>query len=172
MNYFLLSQILGVFAFLTGLAGYQCKEHRNILICFAICSFLTAAHFILLSATTAAAVVGISGFRHLTAIFTKTRTACISFLLILAVSTVFTYEAPINLLATLSAALGTVASFSKKPAHARIIWMISSSTYIAHNFIINSPVATMMESVFLISNIYMYQKLFGRSHHTRNNVAP
>lgn len=159
---FALSQILAALAFLCGLYGYQQKEHNKVLISFSICSFLTAAHFALLESWTAAAVVTISGFRHLTALYTKKRLALYFFYLILALSTAWTYQEPVNLLAGFSAALGTTASFSKNTARARLIWMCSSASYVTHNYLVNSPVALIMEGFFLIVNFTAYRRHFWR----------
>jgi hypothetical protein len=157
---YVLSQCIAALAFIAGLAGFQSREHKNVLIFFAICSFLSASHFALLFAWTASLVVFISGIRHIVAIYFRNYLALVLFLGVVVISTILTYQEPVNLLAAFSAGMGTIGSFSKNTGRARLIWMVSSVSYIIHNYLVHSPVATGMEIFFLFSNILAYRRYF------------
>lgn len=155
---FFISQCLAALAFVAGLVGFQCKHLKQVLICFSICSFLVSIHFALLGAWTAMVVVGLSGIRHFTAIFYRKKRALFFFLTLLVISTILTYKEPVNLLAAFASFVGTFGSFAKSTARARLLWTNATIANICHNYIIHSPVATMMEIFFLISNIIAYRR--------------
>ena len=70
-----------------------------------------------------------------------------------------TYERPINLIPIGTSLIGTTAVFFASNASLRLALGACSTLWLYHNVVVGSPVATVMESVFLVSNFIGYIRL-------------
>ncbi|MBM4074274.1 MAG: YgjV family protein, partial [Planctomycetes bacterium] len=50
----------------------------------------------------------------------------------------------------------------KSDRRLRVCFMFGNSTWLLHNVIAGSPVASVMEASFLASNVFSYYRLYGR----------
>ena len=167
MTPFLWSQVVAGCAFLCGLASYQFRQRRLVLLCLTCLAALNAVHFLLLDRPTPAVMMLFTASRYITAIYTQRRRYLYLFLAIAMVGVVATYDGPLSLLSLTAVLCGTIGSFHASDRIMRICFMCGNSCWLIHNLLSMTPVATFMEASFLTSNVIGYCKFYlGRSRST------
>ena len=162
MSAFVLSQLLIGVAFLIDLASFQFRERCYVLMCLAAAACLIGVHFWLLDAYTAAFLGFLAALRFITALFSRSPLLLMLFLGVVLVNAVLTWVGVMSLLATVGSLISTTAAFLHSDRGFRIMMMIASLFWIAHNAVAQSPAAIALESFFLLSNLVGYYR-----HHLR-----
>ena len=161
-NYFLYSQILVFIALIFDSLSFQFKERKFTLICFAVSSALVSTHYFLLGRMTAGIIVFFSIIRFTTTYFTTNKKWMYLFLSINILALVWTYQSMYDLIIFLGICLNTLAVFQEQNKLMRKIMMVGTSCIIIYNIIIFTPMAILLESVFLTSNIVGYYRHYGQ----------
>ncbi|PID70303.1 hypothetical protein CSB37_02870 [bacterium DOLZORAL124_38_8] len=156
MNNFLISQILATGAFISDMLSFQQKTRKNILILLSISSGLIALHYFFLNKFLAGLLVFISLVRYITACYTKSNKALFLFLGINIISGIYLYSHSTDIITILALVFITVGSFQKNDQYLRLIMMPGTALFILYNYLIWSPVAVLLESALLTSNIVGY----------------
>lgn len=159
---FVLSQILIGIAFVFDVASFQFKKRELTLICFGCAAALISAHFFLLGAVTAGAVVAVSIFRFITAYFTTDKRFMYLFLGVVLALGMYTYDGVEDIFITAALAFATVGSFMADERHLRHFFMVGTTLTIIHNVIIFTPAAILLETFFLGSNLLSYWRFYLR----------
>lgn len=160
MDNFLVSQILAGAAFVLGMASFQFGLRRHILWCWFASALFNALHFLVLGQTTAGVLILITSVRFLTASFTTDRRLMYLFMGILLAGFFITFKSLISLLAIGAALLGTWGAFQSDDRRIRIALVLCSASWIVHNTLVGSPVAALMETAFLLSNLVGWWRFY------------
>jgi len=157
---FVVSQILIAIALVFDLASFQFKSRKITLLCFAAAASLISAHFFLLGAVTAGAVVAVSVLRFATAYFTSDRRVMYGFLCIVLALGMFTYDGFEDILITAGMLFATIAAFSVNERRLREFMGAGTVLIIIHNIIIFTPAGILLEVFFLGSNLLSYWRFY------------
>jgi hypothetical protein len=156
---FLVSQVFAAFAFLCGTYSYQLNDRKNVLLCWSACGLLNSLHFALLGAITPSVITAITGSRFLLAQRTSSFGIFLFFICASLTAGFLTYERPLNLIPIGTSLIGTTAVFYGSNLALRLCLGFCSVLWLYHNIVIGSPVASVMECVFLLSNFIGYIRL-------------
>ena len=160
MSTFVLSQILAGIAFALGVVSFQFKERRSVLLCLFFLTLFNSSHFFLLGRPGPAVLLILIGLRFLTAILSTNRALMYLFLFLSLGAFLLTFTSPLNLLALIAVLLGTYGSFQPDGRTMRIILMLGNALWLIHNLLASTPVATLMEASFLVSNLLGYRRFY------------
>jgi hypothetical protein len=162
MSDFLLSQILVAVVLCFDLASFQFREKRRVLACLVFSALLLGIHFALIGAQTAAVLGFIGALRFATAIFSHARWLLYLFLSLVLINAVYSYVGLITVLATIGALITTTAAFFGSDKQFREGMMLGTLVWIAHNAMVGSPGAVVLETLFLGSNLVGYYRYYLR----------
>lgn len=171
MSSFLLSQLLVGVAFFFDLASFQFREKRKVLACLVFSALLLGFHFYLVEAYTAAVLGFIAAARFITAMFTSSRWLLALFLGLVLGNAVISFTGIATVLATLGATITTTASFLASDRRFRELMAVGIVIWIAHNALVGSPGAVVLETFFLGSNIVGYYRFYLREPRPRSSGA-
>lgn len=160
MSVFIFSQLLALVAIFFDLASFQFKERKQIVSCLCVAGILILSHFILLEQWTAAGLMAIATIRYFISIFTTSKRIMLVLLFCSLIVFVSTFMGILSVLCFIGSTFQTVASFSKNDKTLRQLMVIGTSFWLLHNFFINSPVAVVMEVLFISSNIVGYFRFY------------
>lgn len=163
MSDFALSQLLAAIAFACGMVSFQCKGRRPILLWLSVSAYFNGCHFFVLDVPEAGTLFLIMGTRSIAATFSTNRKTMFLFLGLACVGFYFSYKNPLGFLALSGTLLATYASFQKAEKRVRVIFGLSAIIWIAHNILVRSPVAALMEATLQASNAVGYWR-FHRSN--------
>ena len=153
MNIFLLSQCIAVVSFLLGILSFQFKQRRQVLHCWFFADAINAIHFCLLGRYEVMTLLLVSSTRFLTAAYTRDRRLMYLFFGLTAGGFFLTYQLPVSFLVLISGFLGTYGTFHKGDLSIRFALLGCGILWITHNILVGSPVAVVMESSYLLSNV-------------------
>jgi Bacterial inner membrane protein len=162
MSNFILSQLLIGIAICTDTLSFQFKEKKKIVACLLVSCSLISAHFMLLGHWTAACLGLLAAARFTASIFSSSKKLMAIFVIATVVVSIFTYEGLLSVLGCSGGIFGTVASFCKEDKPLRQLMLIGTSLWIVHNFLAGSPMAVLMEAIFISSNIVGYFRFYIR----------
>jgi len=166
MSDFYLSQLLIAIAIVFDIASFQFKKRQHIVSCLSVAGVLICAHFMLLSQWTAAGVMAIATVRYVMSIFSTAKHYQYFFVLTAIIVTACTYTSVVSLLSLSGSIFQTVAAFSKADKQLRQLMIIGTMFWMMHNLLINSPLAVLMEIVFLCSNLVAYYRFYINQQHS------
>ncbi|MCO6357065.1 YgjV family protein [Pseudoalteromonas shioyasakiensis] len=150
---FILSQCLVAIATILDLASFQFKQRQAILACLFSSVLLTSVHFMLLDNFSAASLMLIAALRYGYCIFARKSWVMIAFMLLSISAVLFTWQSWVSFIALSATLLQTYASFQGKDFTLRILMIVGTIGWVAHNALVFSPLAVVMETVFLVSNL-------------------
>lgn len=162
MSAFALSQILIAIAILFDLASFQFKDRRKIVGCLCFSGVLISSHFVLLAQWTAAGLMAIATIRYFLSAFTTSKNIMYGFILSAILVTFFTFSGAVSLLGLAGTIFQTTASFNGNDKKLRQLMMIGTSLWLLHNYLVGSPMAVLMEVVFISSNLVGYYRFYIR----------
>jgi hypothetical protein len=142
------------------MSSFQFRWRRHILWCWSASALFNAAHFLVLGQVTAGVLILITSARFLAASFTTDRRLMYFFVAALLAGFSVTYSSPLSLLAIGASLLGTWGAFQPDDRHIRITLVLCSASWIVHNALVASPVAALMESAFLASNLVGWWRFY------------
>ena len=161
MDSFLISQVLAAVAFTCGVISFQLKKRRNVLLWLCASALSNAAHFFFLGRAGAGTLYVVMGIRVFTAAFTTDRRLMYLFMGLILAGFAVSYERPLDILALFGSLLATFGNFQATDRKVRLYYMACAVTWMVHNFIAGSPVAVLMETTFLVSNLIGYRRIYG-----------
>ena len=161
MSDFALSQILAGIAFAFGLASFQFKARRNVLLCLCVSVAFNGAHFFLLDRPGPSTLMLITGIRYLVATISTDRRVMIFFLLVTCAAFFTTFKSPVSFLALVGSLIGTFGSFQPSGQKVRLYFMGGNVAWLVHNAFLWTPVGVAMESLLLTSSVVGYWRYFG-----------
>ena len=160
MSAFLISQLLAALAFLFGMASFQFKPRKAVLLSIFFCAIFNATHFLVLERYSVATLIFINSVRFLVAAYWPSQRWMWVFMALASGSFFFTYENAVSLLGLTAALIGTVGSFKHTDREIRVYLMWVSSFWVVHNLLVGSPVAMLMEACFLLSNYIGWRRFY------------
>lgn len=160
MSVFIISQLLILIAISFDLASFQFKKRKQIVSCLCVAGTLIFSHFILLEQWTAAGLMAVATIRYFVSIFTTSKKVMLAFLLCSLIVFIFTFMGTISILCFTGSVFQTIASFCKNDKKLRLLMIIGTSFWLLHNVLINSPVAVVMEALFISSNLIGYYRFY------------
>ena len=158
MNEFWLSQTIGLIGLMFDSLSAQFKQRYQIFSAMGIGSVFIATHFYLLGQHTAAAMFLIAGVRHFVTIRYRQRWLYALFIGLALASVALTYAGYLSLMSGAANLLMVSGSFAYGQKQMRILLMAGASVWLIHNLIIFSPVAILLEVVFLSSGLIGYYR--------------
>jgi hypothetical protein len=160
MSHFVISQILVGIAICFDILSFQFKERTKIVACLLVSCTLISIHFMLLDHWTAACLGILAAIRFTASLFSTSKKVMGGFVFATIVVAAFSYEGLLSLLACSGGCFGTVASFCKEDKQLRQLMLVGTSLWIIHNYLAGSPVAVLMEAIFISSNLVGYFRYY------------
>jgi hypothetical protein len=161
MSVFMISQLLIAIAICFDLMSFQFKQKRMIVTCLSVSVLLTSFHFALLAQWTAAALMLLAAVRYIVTIFSHSKRLMFLFLVANFVLTVVTFGGLTSLFSFAGGSIQTIASFSKSDQRLRQIMLVGISFWLVNHVLAGSPMAVMMELLFIGSNLVGYYRFYG-----------
>ncbi|WP_458023007.1 YgjV family protein [Kosakonia sp. BK9b] len=149
-----IAQLLGLLAFLVGLATFLAKTDRNLRVNMALYCALMSAHFFLMGVSPAGFSEALNACRTAVSVATHGTRIFLLFLLVSVLVSFLTYEEIYQLLPAISSVLTSVALFLCKGIRTRLVLALATALWIWHNAIIKSVGGVLIETVFLVVNLY------------------
>jgi len=157
---FLISQLLAAVAFLFGIASFQFKARKAVLLCIFFCAIFNSFHFFTLERFGVGTLILVMSLRFLVAAFWPSQRGMLVFIVLAIISFSFSYEYPVSLLGLAATLLGTVGSFKKSDRDVRLYLMAASALWVVHNLFVGTPVAVLMEASFMLSNFIAWKRYY------------
>lgn len=158
MNEFIFSQLIATLAFFCGFVSFQCKSRSSILLWLSGSSFTNACHFLVLNKPVPAILYFILTARALVARVSLNQNLMYLFLSLSLFGSILFFKGPLGFLALFATILATYGSFQKEVRRVRILFMLSATMWVVHNILVWTPVALLMQVMFLISNGIGFQR--------------
>ncbi len=159
MSFFIASQILAGLASLFDIASFQFKNRNKLLTTLFISALLIAAHFALLKEWTAACLLVIGACRYLAGIFISDPRMKWLFYLVTLLGTALTFSGIASVLSCIGSLFHTKASFSHNDKLMRWLMVIGTVVWLIHDIIVGSPVAVLLDVLFIISSAIGYYRI-------------
>lgn len=157
---FVMSQALVGVAIIFDIISFQLKDRIKIVFCLSVAGILISAHFLLMEQWTASTLMLVATSRYLFSIFTRSKNIRSIFYAASIGITYFSYAGIASIVSCIGSLLQTTAAFSKNDKMLRLTMMLGTCFWLAHNIIVSSPTAVLMEVLFLISNIVGYCRFY------------
>jgi uncharacterized membrane protein YiaA len=168
MSLFVASQILVGLAALFDIASFQFKNRTLLLSALCISALLIAAHFALLDEWTAACLLVIGACRYLAGIVISNPKIKWLFYFVTVLGTVATFSGLTSVLSCIASLLHTKASFSNNDKLMRWLMVIGTGVWGVHDVIVGSPVAVLIDVLFVISSIVGYYRIHIKSPYVQS----
>lgn len=162
MSFFIASQILVGLAALFDIASFQFKDRKALLSALCISAVLIAAHFALLKEWTAACLLVIGACRYLAGIFIFDPRMKWLFYFMTVLGTVLTFSGITSILSCIASLFHTKASFCHNDKLMRWLMVIGTGVWGVHDIVVGSPVAVLIDVVFIISSGVGYYRIYIR----------
>lgn len=159
MTVFIFSQGLAGLAFFLDLAAFHFTRRAVSLAVLGISTSLLAVHFWLLAQPGSAGLMALAACRYLTAIRTTQPGWMWGFLAAASLCSFLTWNSALSALPLAGSLLMTFAAFHRQAGSLRLITLCGSACWLVNNIVIGSPMAAMMESAFMLSTLFSWQRL-------------
>ncbi len=156
---FLLSQLFATGTFVCDLISWQCRDRTRVLAVLVVSAVFYALHFALLHAWSGAALAAFSALRFFAARKFPGHNALVAvFVTVTVILTAATYGGYPSLIACMGGVCGTIAAFQREGKRLRLMMMGATTLWLLYNLCLKSPVGTLLEASFLLSNIVGYRR--------------
>ncbi|MGL5525327.1 MAG: YgjV family protein [Aeromonas veronii] len=155
MSLFLWSQLVVSLALLLDLLSFQLRDRCRILACLALSCALNAGHFALLGQWSAACLLLLASVRFLVSIWLVRRILMWFFMGLACAAALATYQGLLSWIGLLASLLQTRAAFCPDDRLLRRWMLLGTLCWLG------SPVAALMEGLFLVSNLVGYYRHYG-----------
>ena len=172
MSLFVISQILVGIAICFDLLSFQLKKRTHIVLCLSVSGFFIATHFLLLEKWTAAILMVIAVARYVVSYYSTSKILLALFVTCSIVGTVFTFQGVLSILSCLGSIFQTLGAFSNNDKKLRLLMIVGTSFWLCHNYLADSPVAVLMEILFLSSNFIGYYRFYFRKQKCIDEKQP
>lgn len=160
MSPFVLSQTLVAIAICFDLLSFQFKERGRIIACLVISCTLISVHFAILGHWTAAGLGLLATLRFLTSLFTTSKRIMAIFMTATVAITIFTFNGLLSILSGSGSLFGTAGTFCRDDRRLRQLMLIGTSLWLIHNILAGTPMAVLMEILFITSNLVGYYRFY------------
>ncbi|GAD76104.1 hypothetical protein VAZ01S_036_00480 [Vibrio azureus NBRC 104587] len=161
---FILSQVLVSVAILFDFASFQFKDRQKIVTCLFFSAALISSHFMLLEQWTAAALMSVASVRYLVSAFSTSPKLKYTFCTVSIVTSIVTFSGLVSVVSCLGTLFQTVAAFNKDDRLLRQLMIVGTSLWLLNNYLVGSPVAVIMEALFIASNLVGYYRYYGKNY--------
>ena len=162
MSAFALSQALATVAIAFDLLSFQLRQRRHIILCLAISCLFIASHFALLGHDTATGLALLAAVRLVAGYLTTSKRVMLVFVAATVAVTGLTFHGLLSIFSGLGSVFGTVASFCRSDRTLRLMMMGATSLWLVHNWLAGTPMAVLMEALFLGSNMLGFYRFYLR----------
>ena len=115
----------------------------------------------------------IAAVRYFYCIYYKHTWAMCGFMAVSYLAVYFTWQDWFSVFALVATLIQTIASFQNRDLHLRLCMVVGTSFWITHNIFAGSPVAIIMESLFLSSNLLgLYRFYVGKKSLSEPQTQP
>ncbi|WP_432452424.1 YgjV family protein [Agarivorans sp. QJM3NY_29] len=163
MSLFLISQLFVAVAICFDFMSFQFRERAKIVTCLFCAGILISLHFALLGQWTATSLMGIATIRYFVSIFSSSAKLKYLFCFTSVLATVLTYAGVASMLSCLGSVFQTVAAFNSNDQRLRQLMIVGTCFWLAHNYLVGSPTAVLMEVLFITSNLIGYYRHYYRN---------
>lgn len=170
MNPFIVSQILVAIAICFDWLSFQLKKRTHIVLCLSIAGMFISAHFLLLEKWTAMGLMIIAVIRYVASYFTTSKKITAFFVSASIACSVFTFQGYLSILSCLGSVFQTIGAFRGDDKELRRLMIVGTMFWLCHNVLAASPVAVMMEVLFLSSNAVGYYRFYIKSNRAQINM--
>jgi hypothetical protein len=160
MSLFALSQILVGIAIFFDILSFQFKERGRIVGCLLVSCTLISIHFMLLDHWTAACLGLLAATRFAASLLSTSKKVMAVFIAATVLLTALSYSGLLSLLSSSGSIFGTMASFCKDDKRLRQLMLIGTILWTVHNILAGSPMAVLMELIFISSNLIGYFRFY------------
>jgi len=161
-NAFWLSQIFAGFTIIFDIISFQFKKREHILLTLIVGGVCLGIHFLLLGQMVAGALVLLASVRKGFAYFFPGPKWMWVFIILGGLTTWYFYEHWYNFLAYGAMIVITIGNFQSHDLPMRRWQAVGTSTWLIHNFIVRSPIAIIVEVLFLSGQAIGYYRHYGR----------
>lgn len=159
---FFLSQILVAIAIIFDCLSFQYKARKKTYLCLIISALLVCIHYFLLGNVAAGTLCAVTVLRFIACYYSTDKRLLLLFMGLNVISIFSTYQAAIDLIIFTGSMIGVTGNFQKNNKLMRVFMMIGTSLVLSYNIIIFSPMAVVLEGLFLISNFIGYYRHYIR----------
>jgi hypothetical protein len=170
--YFILSQILMLFAVGLDFLSMQFKERKTIYFILAFSAAFISAHLFLLGKVTAGLIVFLSVLRFIVCMFSTHKKFLLTFIILNTLVLLFTYSEVYDFIIYLGLSIFIVGNFQENKKRMRQVMMLGTSLVISYYIFIFSPMAILAESIFLTSALLGYYRFYIRNEKSKKPLAP
>ncbi len=160
LSAFLLSQILATIAIAFDFMSFQYKARKKTYLYLIVSALLICIHYFLLFKIIAGTLVALTALRYIVCYYTTSKKYLVLFMLLNAAATFVLYKTAIDLILFFGSMVFMIGNFQENNRAMRILMMIGTSMYLSYNTIIGSPMAVVLESIFLLSNFVGYYRFY------------
>ena len=157
---FVLSQTLVAVAICFDLLSFQFKERSRIIACLVISCTLISIHFALLGHWTATGLGLLATVRFLSSLFTTSKRVMAIFMLASVAIMIFTFNGLLSILSGSGSLFGTAGTFCRDDRRLRQLMLIGTGLWLIHNILAGTPMAVLMEILFITSNLVGYYRFY------------
>lgn len=162
MSSFLISQILVTIAIVFDFLSFQYRAREGTYLCLIVSASLICAHYFLLGNVAAGTLVAFTVLRFVVCYYTTDKRFLLMFMALNVVSIFFIYQSEIDLMIFIGSMIFMIGNFQENNKLMRILMMIGTSLYLCYNIIIASPMAVVLEGLYLVSNFIGYYRHYIR----------
>lgn len=157
---FVISQTLVAVAICFDLLSFQFKERGRIIACLVISCTLISIHFAILGHWTATGLGLLATLRFLSSLVTTSKKVMVVFMAASAAITIFTFNGLLSILSGSGSLFGTAGTFCRDDRRLRQLMLIGTSLWLIHNILAGTPMAVLMEVLFITSNLVGYYRFY------------
>ncbi|PSU35835.1 YgjV family protein [Photobacterium lutimaris] len=154
------AQGVGLFAFAVGASAFLHQNGNKFRLHLTIFQVILCCHFILMGAFTAAFGCGISALRSYASTQTKSKRVMWFFIGLLWLMGLPSLQHSYELLTIFGASVATWALFQAEGIKLRLLILFNSFCWLTNNLLLGSIGGTLMESTFIIVNLYTISRMF------------
>ena len=153
------AQSVGLFAFVVGASAFLHQDGNRFRLHLTVFQIVLCSHFILMGAFTAAFGCGISALRSYASTKTKSNKVMWFFISLLWFMGLPSLQHSYELLTIFGASVATWGLFQAEGIKLRLLILFNSFCWLTNNLLLGSIGGTLMESTFIIVNLYTISKL-------------
>ena len=154
------AQGVGLFAFVVGASAFLHQNGQRFRLHLTVFQILLCIHFILMGAFTAAFGCGISAARSYASTRTKSNKVMWFFISLLWLMGLPSLQHSYELLTIFGASVVTWGLFQVDGIKLRLLVLFNSFCWLTNNLLLGSIGGTLMETTFIIVNLYTISKMF------------
>ncbi len=158
LSSFFVSQIFAGIVIILDLCSFQFKERQKIIAFLLWATAANALHYLFLERYVWAAILWLWVLRLLTSYFKTGKNWAFLFIWLYIIVTAIFYEDAYDLIMLAGVTLSTISIFQADDKKLRLIMMLATCIVIIYTILIGSPMWTLMETMFLWSNIIGYYR--------------